>query len=394
LPSSKKEKRHEGLPDTSFVNIRIVHTADNHIGLKFKSRQYPPGVRTSLVQERLDALSRVVSTANDRDAHFLVVAGDLFDSVHVPKNEIKGTADILRAFNGKHVVVLPGNHDFLEQSEDSLWGTFRRLMPEHLLLLLDRSEPFDIEVADRHVVFFPAPCTGKHSKTNAIGWVAPAKKDPAHLNIGVAHGSIQGVSPDLAESYYPMTEKELRDAGVSFWLTGHTHVRIPEEKRTEGAFYYVPSTHTPDGFDCAHEGSAWYIEVDPFGKAIAQAFTTGAIRFADYERTVNSAADIQLLSEALARQDLARTLVKIFLKGRLSEEDRRSLDTLVQSVRDRSLYCEIDLNAISLNVDLNTIDRTFPSGSLAHRLLTALADKPEDSLALQLAHELVKEARR
>jgi len=376
------------------VNIRIVHTADNHIGLRFKSRQYPPGVRTSLVQERLDALSRVVSAANDREAHFLVVAGDLFDSVHVSKNDIKSAADILKTFSGKHVVVLPGNHDFLEQTEDSLWGTFRRLMPEHLLLLLDRPEPFDIEVADRHVVFFPAPCTGKHSKTNAIGWVAPVRKDPAQLNIGVAHGSIQGVSPDLTETYYPMTEKELRDAGVSFWLTGHTHVRIPEAMRSEGAFYYIPSTHTPDGFDCSHEGSAWYIEVDPSGKAIAEAFRTGAIRFADYVRTVNSATDIQLLSGEIVSQDLPRTLIKIFLKGRLSEEDRRSLDVLVQSVRDRSLYCEIDLNAVSLNVDLNTIDRTFPRGSLAHRLLTALAEKPGDSLALQLAHELVKEARR
>ncbi len=328
------------------------------------------------MQERLDALSRVVSAANDREAHFLVVAGDLFDSVHVSKNDIKSAADILKTFSGKHVVVLPGNHDFLEQTEDSLWGTFRRLMPEHLLLLLDRPEPFDIEVADRHVVFFPAPCTGKHSKTNAIGWVAPAKKDPAQLNIGVAHGSIQGVSPDLTETYYPMTEKELRDAGVSFWLTGHTHVRIPEAMRSEGALYYIPSTHTPDGFDCSHEGSAWYIEVDPSGKAIAEAFRTGAIRFADYVRTVNSATDIQLLSGEIVSQDLPRTLIKIFLKGRLSEEDRRSLDVLVQSVRDRSLYCEIDLNAVSLNVDLNTIDRTFPRGSLAHRLLTALAEKP------------------
>jgi len=376
------------------VNIRIVHTADNHIGLKFKSRQYPPEVRNTLVQERLDALSRVVLTANSREAHFLVVAGDLFDSVYVSKSDIKNVADILRTFSGKHVVVLPGNHDFLEQTEDSLWGTFRRLLPEHLLLLLDRPEPFDIEVADRHVVFYPAPCTSKHSKTNAIGWVAPAKKDPAHLNIGVAHGSIQGVSPDMTETYYPMTEKELRNAGVSFWLTGHTHVRIPETTRSERALYYVPSTHTPDGFDCSHEGSAWYIEVDPAGKATAEAFRTGTIRFADYEKTVNSAADIQLLSRELAAHDLPRTLVKLQLKGRVSEEDRRSLDALVQSVREQSLYCEIDLNAVSLNINQVSIDKAYPKGSLAHRLLTALAGKPEDSLALQLAHELVKEARR
>lgn len=376
------------------MNIRIVHTADNHIGLKFKSRQYPPEVRSTLVQERLDGLTRVVSTANDREAHFLVVAGDLFDSVNVSKTDIKSVADILRTFSGKHVVVLPGNHDFLEQAEDSLWGTFRRLLPEHLLLLLDRPEPFDIEVADRHVVFFPAPCTSKHSKTNAIGWVASAKKDPAHLNIGVAHGSIQGVSPDFAETYYPMTEKELRDAGVSFWLTGHTHVRIPEAKRSEGALYYIPSTHTPDGFDCSHEGYAWYIEADPAGKTSAEAFRTGTIRFVDYEKMVNSSADIQTLSKELTGQALPRTLVKLQLKGRLSEEERQSLDSLVQSVREQSPYCEVDLNAVSLNVNQDYIDKTYPNGSLAHRLLTALAGKPEDSLALQLAHELVKEARK
>ena len=376
------------------MKIRIVHTADNHIGLKFKSRQYPPDVRSTLVQERLDGLTRVVSTANNREAHFLVVAGDLFDSVNVSKTDIKNVADILRTFSGKHVVVLPGNHDFLEQTEDSLWGTFRRLLPEHLLLLLDRPEPFDIEVADRHVVFFPAPCTSKHSKTNAIGWVAAAKKDPAHVNIGVAHGSIQGISPDLTETYYPMTEKELHNAGVSFWLTGHTHVRIPEAQRSEGALYYIPSTHTPDGFDCSHEGSAWYIEVDSAGKAVAEAFRTGTMRFVDYEKTVNSAADIQTLSKELAAHDLPRTLVKLQLKGRLSAEERQSLDSFVQSVQERSPYCEVDLTAVSLNVNQDYIDNTYPNGSLAHRLLTTLAGKGEDSLALQLAHELVKEARK
>jgi DNA repair protein SbcD/Mre11 len=376
------------------VKIRIVHTADNHIGLKFKSRQYPSEVRITLVQERLDALVRVVSTANSREAHFLVVAGDLFDAVHVSQGDIKSVAEILRTFSGKHVVVLPGNHDFLEKTEDSLWGNFRRLLPEHLLLLLDRPEPFDIEVADRHVVFFPAPCTSKRAQTNAIGWVASARKDPAHINIGVAHGSIQGVSPDFTETYYPMTEKELRNAGVSFWLTGHTHVRIPETKTSEGALYYIPSTHTPDGFDCSHEGSAWYIEVDTAGKTTAEAFRTGAIRFVNYDKALNAAADIHSLSKELAAHDLSRTLFKLQLKGRLSEEDRRSLDSLVQSVRERSLYCEIDLHGVSLNVNQDYIDTAYPKGSLAHRLLTALAGKPEDGLALQLAHELVKEARR
>jgi hypothetical protein len=66
----------------------------------------------------------------------------------------------------------------------------------------------------------------------------------------------------------------------------------------------------------------------------------------------------------------------------------------VQSVQERSPYCEVDLTAVSLNVNQDYINKIYANGSLAHRLLTALAGKPEDSLALQLAHELVKEARK
>ncbi|NBW86782.1 MAG: DNA repair exonuclease, partial [Planctomycetia bacterium] len=53
--------------------IRIVHTADNHIGLPFK--QYAADVAKRLVEERFAALGRLVNVANERNAHFFVVAG-------------------------------------------------------------------------------------------------------------------------------------------------------------------------------------------------------------------------------------------------------------------------------------------------------------------------------
>ena len=57
--------------------IRIVHTADSHIGLRFK--QYPTPVANRLIEERHLALGRLVNVANEQNAHFFVVAGDLFD---------------------------------------------------------------------------------------------------------------------------------------------------------------------------------------------------------------------------------------------------------------------------------------------------------------------------
>jgi len=54
--------------------VRILHTADNHLGISYA--QYPDRVMDRLVEERFQALERLVEMANAREAHFFVVAGD------------------------------------------------------------------------------------------------------------------------------------------------------------------------------------------------------------------------------------------------------------------------------------------------------------------------------
>ena len=75
--------------------VRIIHTADNHIGLKFNNYSGTQA-QSALVQERLNALKNVVDASNQHDAHFLVVAGDLFDNLKVTLKEVKGVVDILK----------------------------------------------------------------------------------------------------------------------------------------------------------------------------------------------------------------------------------------------------------------------------------------------------------
>ena len=75
--------------------VRIIHTADNHIGLKFNNYSGTQA-QSALVQERLNALKNVVDASKQHDAHFLVVAGDLFDNLKVTLKEVKGVVDILK----------------------------------------------------------------------------------------------------------------------------------------------------------------------------------------------------------------------------------------------------------------------------------------------------------
>jgi Icc-related predicted phosphoesterase len=46
------------------------------------------------LEERFSALERLVATANQRDAHFLVVAGDLFDKQTVTKGQHGATTGL------------------------------------------------------------------------------------------------------------------------------------------------------------------------------------------------------------------------------------------------------------------------------------------------------------
>jgi DNA repair protein SbcD/Mre11 len=373
--------------------LRIVHTADNHIGLRFSSRPYPEDLKKKLVEERFLALERGVEVANRRDADLFVIAGDLFENTRVPASAIKRTAEILNGFAGMNVVILPGNHDFFEPGHETLWGRFAEAMDENRLILLSRPEPVTLDVGEVEVVFYPGPCTAKHSTANAIGWVEAASKNPRAINIGVAHGSVAGVSPDKDEKYYPMTPDGLRKAGVDFWLLGHTHLRYPSEPRTEGALFYIPSTHTPDGFDCDHEGFVWCLEIGPGRKVVAESERTGSFRFYEWDRAVNSQASIEDLKKELSALDPDSTLLKLVLGGRLSEEEINALGDYVRIAARQFCYSEIYTDNVALNINHGYIDANFSRDSLPHRLLSAFAAKPEDNLVLQLAHELIKEAR-
>jgi DNA repair exonuclease SbcCD nuclease subunit len=88
------------------MSLRILHTADNHIGLSFN--QYPEPARERLIDERFASLERMVTTANERAAHFIVVAGDLFDKTTVTKAQVERAVKILAKFEGDSVLVLAG----------------------------------------------------------------------------------------------------------------------------------------------------------------------------------------------------------------------------------------------------------------------------------------------
>lgn len=373
--------------------VRIFHTADVHVGLKF-TRGYPESLQKSLVDERVAVVARMVDLANRERCELFVVAGDLFDHLRVSKKVIRQTAEALRRFNGT-VAVLPGNHDYKSVVEDPIWPDFRDELGEGHLIL-DRCVPYDLEPLGLPVVLLPGVCTAKHSKENAVGWIkeAAAELPKNKLKIGVAHGSLASLSPDFNGDYYPMQQSELNQMDVDAWLLGHTHIRFPDrnEGRDERVFY--PSTPAPDGFDCSHAGHALVIDIHEDRTCEYRFMRTGRFWFHAMHKTgIDSELKLTQLKKEFEGLPEGEHLVKVKLQGRLESEALEQLKTLESELAKLVSYLEFNADEVLRAVRQKDLDGEFTEGSFPHQLLSELAHDESDQFALQLAYDLVREAR-
>ena len=373
---------------------RIFHTADLHIGLKFTRASYSPDLREKLVDARLNTLTRLVEKANDEHCDLFVVAGDMFDHLKVGQAVIQKSGEALRGFAGV-AVVLPGNHDFLQRSDDPLWPHMEQALGEGHLILQEQ-RPYDLSDHGLPVVLYPGPCLSKHSAENAVGWIREISlqsRDEAKFHIGVAHGSLDGVSPDFDSRYFPMTHRELQETGLDLWLLGHTHIRYPDQPEGSGDRLFYPSTPEPDGFDCRHEGFALIIDLCRDHSPKYRSVATGQFRFHDLNRQLTRESDVLALQKELKHLAASNQLVKLRLYGRLSDQLLSDLRDGLSSFQTAFGYFETDTNDLIQEITQVEIDRDFTQDSFPHRLLSTLATNEPGSLALQLAYELVQKVK-
>ncbi|MCX7029971.1 MAG: metallophosphoesterase [Spirochaetes bacterium] len=364
--------------------LTILATSDLHLGMKFAGL---PDVQAELAEARFACLERLVATANARRVDLLLVAGDLFHQAPV-KRDVLRAAQSLRAFEGRLAAVLPGNHDHLSAGPDSLWPVFREACGDRVLVL-DEPRAYPLAHYDLDACLYPGPCRLKHSAANAIGWVKAAGRHAgSRHHVGVAHGSLAGVSPDFDGSYYPMREDELLAAGPDLWVIGHTHLRHPEHLG-RACRIFIPGTPEPDGYDCDHPGGAWLLGFDD-GAVAAEPIETGAYRFVHDAPASLSAAELEALAARHAGPDAEREVLKVRLSGRIARAERGRLGETAEALRARVLHLDWEDDGVRESLDRAAVDAAWPADSFPHRLLSSLLDDPE---ALEIANEALEEAR-
>lgn len=196
------------------MKFRFVHMADAHIGGRFAGlARRSEAAAAEMARACLDALERAVDTAIEREAAFVVIAGDLFDS-EAPdlRDSFEAAARLARLWRaGIDVYWLLGNHDF-GPAADALPAS-----PRLHRFSARRAESFEIEALGvaLHGRSFP---TRAATENFALGY---PRARSGLFNIGVLHTSLEGRAG--ASTYAPCAIGDLAAMGYDYWALGHVH---------------------------------------------------------------------------------------------------------------------------------------------------------------------------
>ncbi len=370
--------------------VKIFMTGDNHFGKKYD--RYPE-IREKLIRSRYDCLENMVRQAEAEQCDLFVVTGDLFDSISsVRQADVKKVADILRRFDGR-VLVLPGNHDYYT-GEEKVWKDFISAADAaDNVFLLTEMKPVYFDVGEERIAVYPAPCQSKHKKSNNLDWIKAQSMNSGDYNIGIAHGAIEGLTPDLNGEYYLMTEKELRAIPVDVWLIGHTHIPYPqlsEERDITGYKVFNAGTHEQTDLHNNTEGFGFVLTLDrkEGQKTVsAHSFRSGKIRYYDLICSVRPGESLrEAVGNAVTDID-GEAVIRITLSGAVNAEEYEERAGICRMLLGRFLTFEVDDSELSEQITLEKIRSEFVEFGFAAKLLGELLSEPKEA---QMAYDLLK----
>ncbi|HZK12118.1 MAG TPA: DNA repair exonuclease [Atribacterota bacterium] len=372
------------------MGIKIFHTADLHLGMRFAGY---PDVQDELINARYETLEKLVSLANREDCTLFVMAGDLFDRTTLNVKDISRAARALNEFNGELIIILPGNHDYYTE-DSNLWNEFSKYAGDRVLILKN-PDIYDLNKYHLKIKIYAAPCSAKHSSENLIKWVNSQKSsEDDSIKIGLAHGSLEGVSPDFDKTYYPMTRKELGSSGIDLWLIGHTHLPWPENPEKNSRIL-IPGTPEPDGFDCNHKGSAFIIDLKSSSDMKIQKVSTGKYCFSINQVLPNEDNDITSMKRKYTGAEFSNVVLRLILKGRLRKEELDRVDEALDLINDNVLLLQTVKDELHESITSDLIDSKFTENSFPHQLLSSLLEEKEEISfkSLQKAYDIIREVR-
>jgi DNA repair exonuclease SbcCD nuclease subunit len=300
--------------------VRFVHTADWQLGMRRHFLSADAQGRFS--QDRLDAIAALGALAHERDAAFVVVAGDVFDDNQVDRQTVLRAMDVLRGFGDLPVLLLPGNHDPLNAGSIFTSDDVASQLPRNVRVVTD-SRPIEIAAG---VEVVGAPWRVKWPTRNPLLDVLEQLEPPTGVRIVLAHGGVDAVGGDFGQTGTLRLE-DLEAAvtgGLAHYIAlGDRH--SVTDLGTTGRIRFSGAPE-PTAYDEVDPGKVLLVDVDR-DRIEVEAHRVGRWTFRQRVFDVAGTEDLETVLRWLAEPtDKPHTVGKLALSGTLTLRDRDRLE--------------------------------------------------------------------
>ncbi len=340
--------------------MKIIHTADLHLGSKISSR-FPADVSELVKSELRAAFMGMIDHARRVGASVIILSGDVFDSDRPFKKDTDFFYRAVERCPEIDFIYLRGNHDVDgERREianlktfDGSWRAYRY----------------------GNIAIYGIESDG----TNRESLYSTLKPSPDEVNIVMLHGQIGSSGKDSVDLL------RLAEKNIDYLALGHIHSYAVGRLDSRGVYAY-PGCLFGRGFDEC--GSHGFIELTVDTDKIESEFvklTDGRIE--ERELDLSGASDLFEVYARVDAQEFSRERIyRIVLTGEIDAELGSLVTDLEARLSDRCLYVEIK-DRTERKIDYSRYESNL---SLAGELvrLVGESDYPEEDKRRILAYGL------
>jgi exonuclease SbcD len=361
----------------------FVHAADLHLDTPFVMLgRTAPEIAERLRDASLEAFDALVQMAIEREAAFVIFAGDIYDcadrGVRAQLRFLRGVEKL--GERGIPVFAAHGNHDPLDG-----WQATRRLPGNLIVFGADEVEAHTVRIEGEPRAHLYGISYGYRDVTENLA-LRFRRGDEPGLHIGVLHCNA-GSHTEYA-TYSPCTTADLTVAGMDYWALGHIHQHLV---LAEGRpwIVYPGSLQASNSNETGPRGSV-VVEVEDDTVERVEFVALDRVRFARAEVDISGEPDLHSLRKTIlmrAEGDAVDQVLTIVLSGRgpLHGDLRRhgAIDDLLREVRDElgiaSPFVWIDriVDQTRTELDRETIARRGDFSAELTRLVDDLRADPD-----------------
>lgn len=341
--------------------VKFLHTADWHLGLKYK--QLGDKAQKARII-RLKTAQKILTIARDNDVDFILIAGDLLDSNQVDPNLVGEVSQLFQQVSPIQVYLLPGNHDPLTRDSlfhDPVWESVDNLT------IFQENEP----VVTGNCTLYPCPVTQKQSRDDPTEWIN-TPKESNQVTIGVAHGNLQ-VS-FIEDANFPIPPDRTRLSGLDYLALGEWHslFQHPDKNGINRTVY--PGTPETTKFGEDQSGHCLLVEIDaPGSTPHINPVQVGAVNWEKREVEVTGLTDARYLeAELKSIPEPENHVIYLQLRGVTDQETISYLSQLEDHYHDYFLKLQVSRDELYLKPNLLELKALIPEGAVVNQTFEAL----------------------